>query len=141
VRELQNICERAVVLSGLSPTPGVVTRELISPWLGTGVPTAVSMIGSGAVPRFVQPGTPTPSVVTGIDASSGTGAGENVMVEPKAGTEMRPLEEIEREAILTALARFDGHRQKTAKALKIGVRTLGLKLKKWKQDGIVPMSA
>jgi DNA-binding NtrC family response regulator len=35
------------------------------------------------------------------------------------------------------LVRFKGHRQKTAHALGIGVRTLGLKLKKWKQTGLV----
>ena len=31
----------------------------------------------------------------------------------------------------------DGHRQKSAKALGIGVRTLGLKLKKWKEQQLV----
>ena len=48
-----------------------------------------------------------------------------------------PLEQIEREAIIGALRRFNGHRQKTAKALGIGVRTLGLKLKKWKELELV----
>ncbi|MEM8756184.1 MAG: sigma-54 dependent transcriptional regulator [Planctomycetota bacterium] len=50
------------------------------------------------------------------------------------------LEEIEREAIVTTLTRFNGHRQKTAKSLGIGVRTLGLKLKKWKQEQLVPQT-
>ncbi|MCE2966136.1 MAG: sigma-54-dependent transcriptional regulator [Phycisphaerales bacterium] len=45
----------------------------------------------------------------------------------------RLLEDIERDAIVTILQRFNGHRQKTAQALGIGVRTLGLKLKKWKE--------
>jgi two-component system, NtrC family, response regulator HydG len=49
----------------------------------------------------------------------------------------RVLEDIEREAIVAALRRFDGHRQKTAQALGIGVRTLGLKLKKWKSQALV----
>ncbi|MEL6312104.1 MAG: helix-turn-helix domain-containing protein, partial [Pseudomonadota bacterium] len=48
------------------------------------------------------------------------------------------LEEIEREAIITVLQRNNGHRQKTARSLGIGVRTLGLKLKKWKEEQIVP---
>ena len=49
----------------------------------------------------------------------------------------RALEEIEREAIVRTLTRFNGHRQKTAEALGIGVRTLGLKLKKWKEANLV----
>ncbi|MFO0490993.1 MAG: sigma 54-interacting transcriptional regulator, partial [bacterium] len=44
----------------------------------------------------------------------------------------RVLEDIERDAIVNTLKKFGGHRQKTAHALGIGVRTLGLKLKKWK---------
>jgi DNA-binding NtrC family response regulator len=67
----------------------------------------------------------------------------NGIVEPKPdlnGTSngaVRPLEELEREAIVYALRRFNGHRQKTAIALGIGVRTLGLKLKKWKEMKLV----
>jgi hypothetical protein len=53
------------------------------------------------------------------------------------GAGMRVLEDVEREAILDALQRFSGHRQRTAAALGIGVRTLGLKLKKWKEQGVV----
>jgi DNA-binding NtrC family response regulator len=53
------------------------------------------------------------------------------------GGSIRQLEDIERDAIVQTLVRFKGHRQKTAHALGIGVRTLGLKLKKWKQTGLV----
>jgi len=49
----------------------------------------------------------------------------------------RPLEDIERETIVQTLNRFNGHRQKTAHVLGIGVRTLGLKLKKWKEQRLV----
>jgi DNA-binding NtrC family response regulator len=52
----------------------------------------------------------------------------------------RRLEEIEREAILGTLSRFNGHRLRTAKALGIGVRTLGLKLKKWKEMQLIDPS-
>ncbi|MDG2094011.1 MAG: sigma 54-interacting transcriptional regulator, partial [Phycisphaerales bacterium] len=52
----------------------------------------------------------------------------------------RPLEEVEREAIVATLRRFNGHRQRTATALGIGVRTLGLKLKKWKEAQLVSAS-
>ena len=47
----------------------------------------------------------------------------------------KPLADIEKEVILSTLERFRGHRLKTAGALGIGVRTLGMKLKKWKEDG------
>ena len=47
----------------------------------------------------------------------------------------QPLADIEKQVILSTLERFRGHRIKTARALGIGVRTLGIKLKKWKDDG------
>ena len=52
----------------------------------------------------------------------------------------KPLADIEKEVILTTLNRFKGHRVKTAGALGIGVRTLGMKLKRWKDDGAVAES-
>ncbi len=45
------------------------------------------------------------------------------------------LEDMEREMILKTLNQFAGHRAKTAKALGIGLRTLGLKLKRWQEQG------
>ncbi len=117
VRELQNICERAVVLCGVRRSSGgesrEITRELIEPWL---IPARV----------FAKPV---------IYASHPTGG---AIHEPKVTvTSGRKLEDIEREAIVEALEKYRGHRQKTADALGIGVRTLGLKLKKWKDDNLV----
>jgi two-component system, NtrC family, response regulator HydG len=121
VRELQNICERAVVLTTARQARGgpgkVIGSEVIEPWLG---------VGLGVIPVHAPP------------APSGA------IIEPKpdaahngvAGA-IKPLEDMEREAIVQALRRFNGHRQKTAVALGIGVRTLGLKLKKWKQEKLV----
>lgn len=51
--------------------------------------------------------------------------------------EGRTLEELERETILSALSRHNGHRERTARALGMGVRTLGLKLRKWKEQKLV----
>jgi DNA-binding NtrC family response regulator len=53
-------------------------------------------------------------------------------VEDLAG---KPLADIEKQVILSTLHQFKGHRIKTAGALGIGVRTLGMKLKRWKDDG------
>jgi two-component system, NtrC family, response regulator HydG len=45
------------------------------------------------------------------------------------------LDDAERDLIVKTLERFGGHREKTARALGIGLRTLGLKLKKWREEG------
>ncbi len=65
---------------------------------------------------------------TGGDGAAATLAGQ-------------PLASIERQVILSTLQRFQGHRVKTAGALGIGVRTLGMKIKKWKDEGELADSA
>lgn len=134
VRELQNICERAVVLCGVRRSSGggnrSIMRELIEPWL---IPTRVM---ARPIAHAVQP------MGALRDDGNGTrnGTAES-MYEPKVAiTAGRKLADIERDAIVQALERFSGHRQKTAEALGIGVRTLGLKLKKWKEDNLVAQS-
>jgi DNA-binding NtrC family response regulator len=47
----------------------------------------------------------------------------------------QPLAVVEKQLILTTLEKFKGHRIKTANALGIGVRTLGMKLKRWREEG------
>jgi DNA-binding NtrC family response regulator len=47
----------------------------------------------------------------------------------------KPLADIEKQVIISTLQQFHGHRIKTATALGIGVRTLGMKLKRWKETG------
>ena len=44
------------------------------------------------------------------------------------------LADMERHLIEKTLGEFNGHRQRTAESLGIGVRTLGMKLKKWKSE-------
>ncbi len=51
--------------------------------------------------------------------------------------EGRMLEDMERQLIEKILARHSGHRVKTAKALGMGVRTLGMKLKQWRDEAQV----
>jgi len=50
----------------------------------------------------------------------------------------RTLADLERTAILATLRHHKGHRRRSAAALGIGVRTLGLKLRRWKDAAIVP---
>ncbi len=119
VRELQNICERAVVLCGLTGDTPIITRELIAPWLNS------------------QPMAPSPVMIGSVEPKLGVINAGSGMAASLVDAPMRQLEDIEREAIVQTLVKFKGHRQKTAHALGIGVRTLGLKLKKWKQTGLV----
>ncbi len=44
------------------------------------------------------------------------------------------MADMERALIEQTLVKFNSHREKTAKALGIGVRTLGMKLKKWREE-------
>ncbi|MEM9167003.1 MAG: sigma-54 dependent transcriptional regulator [Planctomycetota bacterium] len=144
VRELQNICERAVVI-GRASGGQTLAAELIRPWLGM----ASDPVGAGDIPPMPDVRIDGPAArgfVHGFESAAVAAATNGLAVE--AGTDdLGPiarkqvtLEEMEREAIVTTLARFNGHRQKTAKSLGIGVRTLGLKLKKWKQAQLVPES-
>ena len=69
-----------------------------------------------------------------VEAMAGPGAGSQTWL---ACDGELTLADIERETIVATLKRNGGHRQKSARALGIGVRTLGLKLKKWKEEEVV----
>lgn len=154
VRELQNICERAVVLS--DPKSSEISRATLEPWLMESRPTPKAMplrpqsngplpTTNGSAAGFGQgivQGASAPTSVYNQHPQTPQHQPHTTMssfTEPKL--DYRPgdktLAEIEREEIVATLQRFNGHRQKTAKALGIGVRTLGLKLKKWKEDSLV----
>ena len=125
-----------------------VDREMIEPWLLTGGDAAaVGMQAAGAIANGHSHSSSNGTLMTvsvmerkplGVDVvpyANGTvataAAGEAVQIGG------RVLEDIERDAIVRTLTKFNGHRQRTAQALGIGVRTLGLKLKKWKQLQLV----
>ncbi len=123
VRELQNICERAVVLC-----PGdVIEADLIHPWLLGGAAPARTTLSVQTRAIAPAPSAIIEAKTTPTDAPS----------QPIIFDQPRKLEDIERQVIVETLAQFDGHRQRTAKALGIGVRTLGLKLKRWKEEQLV----
>jgi DNA-binding NtrC family response regulator len=121
VRELQNLCERAVVLS---PRGGSITPDLIAGWL----------TGPGSPPAATTGGT---SIAAAVSMFRPTGVVETTANSAVVAAVGRSLEDIERDVIVGTLNRHNGHRVKTAKELGIGVRTLGLKLKKWKQLQLV----
>ncbi|MFG0260565.1 MAG: sigma-54-dependent transcriptional regulator [Phycisphaerales bacterium JB041] len=141
VRELQNVCERAVVLLAArarSGEPGarVLTRSMVEPWLRTMSPNPSQRHPATNGAAAAKP----LSLVNGAAHASNGSAAPMVEPKPLPAAGVRKLEDIEREAIIETLQRFNGHRQKTAAALGIGVRTLGLKLRKWKDLRLVEPS-
>ncbi len=88
-------------------TGGAVTAELIEPWLRTGTDSV--RFGGAAV---------------GSKPVNGFGPLRDG----------RMLEDMERHLIEQTLARFNGHRARSAKALGMGIRTLGMKLKQWRLE-------
>ncbi len=138
VRELQNLCERAVVLC----QGDEIDADLIRTWLtGPGTPARAMRARSKFATENGQTHGPSPVVAEAPIELSGM-IEAKPMVSPArvlaaSMVSPTPLEEIEREVIVETLLRFNGHRVKTAKALGIGVRTLGLKLKKWKELELV----
>jgi len=140
VRELQNICERAAVLTSGT----LIERRLIEPWLMP--PAAVrEMLTAHAVSHAAS------SVEikhTSHEYGRSNGNGHHAVnnYDSAATATCSPamvcdgtltLDEIERETIVATLEHHQGHRQRSAEALGIGVRTLGLKLKKWKEQQLV----
>ncbi len=112
VRELQNVCERAAVLT----SDQGINASLMEPWLAA---------------RSEPAGRPT-SMIEASPMGMGTPSCPAVVCDGHL-----TLEDLEREAIIATLHNNHGHRQRSAAALGIGVRTLGLKLKKWKELHLV----
>ncbi len=124
VRELQNIIERAAVLTD----DAVIHASMIGPWLGEAVEAPTYSFQKVAQMIEASP-----------HGANGQSNGRSPVFDLPAvvcnGT--ITLEDLEREAIVATLKHNQGHRQRSAEALGIGVRTLGLKLKKWKEQHLV----
>ncbi len=133
VRELQNICERAAVLT----SDQVIRASMIAPWLGgVAEPAAFSngrigahVVNGASNGMIKRPGSMIE--VTG-DVAPQICDARNIVCDGRV-----TLDDIEREIIVATLGHNNGHRQRSAAALGIGVRTLGLKLKKWKDEKLV----
>ncbi len=108
VRELENLIERACVLCD----DQVIRAEVLEPWLRSGGELWLHPSDElGQCPVGGPPG--------------------------RFQESLRPghlLEDAERHLVAQTLRQFEGHREKTARALGIGLRTLSLKLKRWRQE-------
>lgn len=146
VRELQNICERAAVLT----SGDIIDAQLIKPWLthmaaaapaplrfDLAAPSTIPMIELDANVAAHLLGEHANGATTPPGAPPGAGASAGPSCPSVVCDGRLTLEEIERQTILATLQHNRGHRQRSAAALGIGVRTLGLKLKKWKELKLV----
>jgi len=77
---------------------------------------------------------PQPGAMTSADSApaASTNGDFQAVARNLAG---KPLADIEKQVILSTLEQFKGHRLRTAAALGIGVRTLGMKIKRWREEG------
>jgi len=124
VRELENLCTRASTLC----TGTVITAELIRPWLEQGCGTAFQPVDSCCGTGF-QPGDKGGACLTHPTQDPISGQSY-----PREG---HILADMERKVIEQTLNRYGGHRAKSAKSLGMGVRTLTMKLKKWREEEVV----
>ncbi|MGC4072494.1 MAG: sigma-54 dependent transcriptional regulator [Nibricoccus sp.] len=164
VRELQNTIERAVILSetgrpvstaalGL-PTLG---RSLVgaaipvsssassnpptpepSPVFSTPVPSSASPQETTAPLNFSTPPMVPTSTPPSFPTSTTTPPFESSPTAPPPASgpaPIIPLEEMEKQAILSALRTTSGNRTKTAEMLKISIRTLRNKLNEYRAQG------
>ncbi len=81
------------------------------------------------------------NVITGETIEPWLRAEARTMTEFGPLREGRMLQDMERQLIEKTLARYSGHRAKSAKALGMGVRTLGLKIKQWREEAAATNAA
>ena len=148
VRELQNTIERAVILSENGRPASAAALGL--PVLARSSSVAASTLLAPATPppaapAYAPPAEP-PAAELGPDSSSHMSAhepapiaiataDESVAPVPVPAAAIVPLDELEKQAILSALRNTGGNRTKTAELLKISIRTLRNKLQEYRASG------
>lgn len=118
VRELENLVTRWSVLGGDSPVEETEARLAMEESASVSQPATRQ-----------QESLPLSSSRMDNEQIAETPVVSHIAVEGSEVGASASLEDMERRMIEATLARFDGHREKTAKALGIGVRTLTNKLR------------
>ena len=116
----------AMRLMQAHPWPGNI-RELENFVMRLALLTTHEEVGPEDVRPFLQDGGISPSAVTGEASGRAAATVEGAV---------RPLEQLERDAILHALQEYEGNRTAAAQALGISVRKLQYKIKEYQQAGI-----
>jgi DNA-binding NtrC family response regulator len=109
VRELQNVVERAAILT---EEGAPITADLMG--LASPIPTSAPSAGSG-------------------QATNGSAANSNGNA---ASGDVVPLHEMEKRAIIQALQQTNGNRTQAAEMLQISIRTLRNKLAEYRESGV-----
>jgi two-component system, NtrC family, response regulator AtoC len=164
VRELQNTIERAVILSETGrpiSTAALGLPTLGRSLVGAAIPVSASASSTPPTPEPLPvfpapaPVVPSPSTTPPLNFSTppmvatspttsvpATAAPfETISPAPKAPevasgpAPIIPLDEMEKQAILSALRTTNGNRTKTAEMLKISIRTLRNKLNEYRAQG------
>lgn len=123
VRELQNVIERAVILCG----DGHVVE---SEHLGL-TPVAAPVISRENQPLSTQPAPAAPIPSTAPAPAAPAAAPAPEPAAPAAAQNFPTLAELEKQHILSALARCNNNRTQAARVLEISVRTLRNKLNEY----------
>jgi len=137
VRELQNTIERSVILSESDSKISSVSLGLM-PMMANVAAPALDQPAPAPEPVFVGAGPNDPSIATASalapspTAASASSSSESI--EGDASTPL-PLEEIEKQHILSTLESTSGNRTQAAKLLCISIRTLRNKLALYRKDG------
>ncbi len=125
VRELENLMERASILSSRPE----IAADVLGGWLRVEDLDAAPC--ADVAVTDMEANAP-------CEALGAVSTHQTVMVRlPRTCN----LAEVEKIMIQQTLEKYNGHRQKTADALGIGVRTLGMKLSKWRQEECQPAGA
>jgi DNA-binding NtrC family response regulator len=127
VRELKNVLESAVLFAA----GGRIDVADLPPAIRARAPGRPRS-GEGAAQKLPAPAAAPPAGAAPGESPSGpTAAGGPASAGSLVG---KTMDEIEREAILTALQISGGNRRKAAEALGIGLRTLQRKLKEYRGE-------
>ncbi len=121
-RSMRILSKAALALLRRYDWPGNV-RELENVMERISILATAEVITAEAIESALQLGQRTEHGSSGRGSVAGSLSQE--------GGEDRSLEAMERRLIEETLGRYGGHRQKTAEALGIAVRTLGMKIKRW----------
>lgn len=135
VRELQNTIERSVILSESDSKISSLSLGLM-PMMANVAAPALDQPAPAPEPVFVGAG-PNDSSIASALAPSPTGASPSSSSEAFEGDASTPLplDEIEKQHILSTLESTSGNRTQAAKLLGISIRTLRNKLALYRQDG------